>query len=120
MAVHGLAALAALTNGLPVWGKIAALAVVGLSAGHHLRKDKHSPIAYLNADAKQNWRLGLASGGEIEACLLPGTVVTRGLIVLHFRDTTGRFHALPVLADSVDRETYRRLCVCLRGSGPPV
>lgn len=119
IALHGLAALAALVNGLPLWGKIAALALVGCSARHHLRKAAHPPIAYLNADAEQNWRLGLPSGSEIETRLLPGMVVSRWLMVLQFRDTSGRFHALPVWPDSVDRETYRRLCVCLRGSSPP-
>jgi len=119
IALHGLATLAALVNGLPLWGKIAALTLVACSARHHLRNVAHLPIVSLHADAEQNWRLGLASGREMEARLLPGTVVSRWLIVLHLRDATGRFHALPVLPDSVDSESYRRLCVCLRGSNPP-
>lgn len=116
--LHGLAALAALVNGLPPWGKLAALIGVGCSARHHLRNAAHPPIAYLNVDAEQNWRLGLAGGNEIEARLLFTTVVSRWLIVLHFRDGAGCFHAVPVFPDGIDRGIYRKLCARLRGSVP--
>jgi hypothetical protein len=114
--LHGLAALAALANGLVLWGKIAALAVVGVSARHQLRKARQPPVSRVAVDAEQQWQVTLVSGQEVEARLLPGTVVTRWLTVLHLRDTAGRFHALTVGRDGVDREIYRRLCVRLHGA----
>jgi hypothetical protein len=117
LAVHGLAAFAALANGLPVWGKAVALALVLLSAWQHLQR-ANSPVTVVTVDAEGKWRLTRNSGREIEADLLPATVVTRALVLLHLRDATGRFHALLVLPDSLDAESYRRLCARLRAWSP--
>lgn len=116
--VHALAAVAALVNGLPWWVRVAALSMVAASTRHHLHQAARPPIPRLSVDAEQDWRLGHADGTESTARLQPGSVVSRWGVVLQFRDDHGGFHAVPVLPDSVDGETYRKLCVLLRNWKP--
>lgn len=63
------------------------------------------------------WMLTRADGQMRTACLLPSSVVTHFVVVLHFRDPARRRYVLPLWRDSVAAEDWRRLQVRLRLHG---
>lgn len=80
-----------------------------------------SPNAVVHAiwDADENWHLSLANGSIISARLLPDTYIHPWLVVLNFicQDPSKKY-SLPLLPDSLDANTLRRLRVRLRTSSP--
>lgn len=112
---YGLAALATLANPLP-WGmRVPALAAVLAGAALAWRPlCRVPPVSQLRVDENGEWKLWTAAGDELRATLLPSTVATPWLLVLHFRDESGRFRALPLLPDSLEPGGFRRLLVRLR------
>lgn len=76
-------------------------------------------VTRLRVDAADAWRLWTMTDDEIPVTLLPGSINTSWLILLHFRDEDGRFYAVPVLPDSLEAGDFRRLTVRLRIIGLP-
>ena len=60
------------------------------------------------------WTLTLVSGKQVEARLLPSTLVTPRLIVLNFRYGRWRFRAMVLPSDALNPDLARRLRVRLR------
>lgn len=70
-------------------------------------------------DADENWHLSLANGSTIIARLLPDTYIHPWLVVLNFvSQNPSKKYSLPLLPDSLDANTLRRLRVRLRTSSP--
>jgi len=112
-AVHLLAAGALLL--LPLATYLQGLLVLLLLALY-----RHSCRRYLRACRLQwrdsGWRLyrdGVAYGAD----LLPGSLLTRWLTLLNFRLDTGQRLSVPLLADALEADDFRRLRVRLRVSG---
>jgi hypothetical protein len=116
VAVHFLAAAAALANPLPLWFRLALCGGVLLSCYLTLREYVLDPkVRGLSLGADGRWEIIFRHG---VAAVDPsaGTVVTRWLVVLHLASESAAF-AIPILRDSVDPESFRRLRVHLRIQG---
>lgn len=115
--VHGAAAAAALINGLPSLLKIALAAAVASSCCWILWRHVYSisgENARLNYSEFDGWTLDLdSSGAPFAAALLPSSVVTTWVCVLHFRSEAGAFHAFILFKDALDADAFRRLRVLL-------
>lgn len=119
LGVLGLLACGALWIAeLPLWAKPVLsllLAVYGL----FLRRGRRLAARLEAAGA---WRVIFPGDRRLAAELLESSFVSPVCVVLHFATEQGRI-ALPVFKDSIDAETYRRLCVhlaCSRTGSPPV
>ena len=62
----------------------------------------------------EHCRLMLQSGKQLDVTLNSQAFILPWLVVLHFRTTRRHLRYLPVLADMLDEETFRRLRVRLR------
>ena len=112
-AVHGLAGIAALANPWPLWSKAGLVGAVGLSLYLTLRDHGFDPkvrALVLNPDGR--WEV-LRRAGWVTASLAGGTVATSWIVILHLVTDQGTL-AVPIVRDSVDPETFRRLRVYLR------
>jgi hypothetical protein len=115
-AVHGLAALAALLNPLPLWLRLGLVAAVAASLRRNLRAPAVRGLSLL---PDGHWEI-VGKKGVLTAAPGPATLTTPWLAILDLRSATGR-HAVLVPRDSVDPESFRRLRVHLRihGAAPP-
>ncbi|WP_054773658.1 protein YgfX [Methylogaea oryzae] len=75
-------------------------------------------VTRLRVGENGGWTLWRADQEETGLTLLPSTVATSWLILLHFRDGAGRFRAVPLLPDSLPPDGFRRLTVRLRIAPP--
>jgi toxin CptA len=107
--VHGLAALSLLSLELTWAARIALVAVVGVSFAVFLKRCRQTPISELHLGAKGELKVGV---GET-ATILSETAILPGLILLSLRTDVGRLR-LPLLADSLSQDDWRRLRVWLR------
>lgn len=84
---------------------------------HGLRLLKHSVVA-LQLKPDNSVTIHLKDGRRQEGRVMPSTVVTALLSVVHYRlqeaPWYGPMHYVLILADAVDAEDYRRLRVYLR------
>lgn len=102
----------------------AAWLAVPLSAGvlFSLRWNwrRHAGRVHGNAICQVHWgtgrdcRLGLASGRQIAATLVPQAVILRWLVILRFRSQGRRLHHLVILPDMLASAPFRRLRVRLQ------
>ncbi|MDH5573778.1 MAG: hypothetical protein OEY89_18580 [Gammaproteobacteria bacterium] len=76
---------------------------------------------YKITDIKTGWwkshgefEIELISGSKINAKLLPGSIVTEWLVILHFNCNDNKKRYWLLMNDALDVDIYRRLCVRLR------
>jgi hypothetical protein len=113
--LHGLAGIAALANPWPLWSQAGLLSAVGLSLYLTLRDHVFDPAVrglFLNPDG--HWEV-LRRNGPVTATLAGSTVAVSWIVILHLVTETG-IVAIPIVRDSVDPESFRRLRVYLRVS----
>lgn len=112
---YGLAALASIANSLAWWLRALALATILTGAAMAWQRLwRIPPVTQLRIGETGAWKLWTATGDEIPADILPSTIVVPWLILLHFRDENRRFHAVPLMPDSLETDGFRRLTVRLR------
>ena len=54
------------------------------------------------------------NGTKLRVALLPDSLVTEWIIILHLLSRNGHKYSWLISPDMIDKETYRRLCVRLR------
>lgn len=90
---------------------------------HGLRRLKHSVVA-LQLMPDNSVSIDLKDGRRQAVRVMPGTVVTPLLTVVHYRLHEAAWYSptryVVILADAVDAEEYRRLRVYLRWATLPV
>lgn len=90
---------------------------------HGLRRLKHSVVA-MQLKPDNSVSILLKDGRRQEVRIMPSTVVTPLLTVVHYRLHESACYCpmryVLILADAVDAEDYRRLRVCLRWATLPV
>lgn len=117
--VHTLAAVAVTAVPLPIWmqlgtGLLVALSLV-LGFRLHIARNTAQAISSALWDEKGIWKLTLASGENLDARLLPDSVVTQPLIVLNFKTgSRWRSRSLVLPSDAVDSDLLRKLRVRLK------
>lgn len=71
-------------------------------------------VTMLYCDANDRWQIRTKSGQTQPAVLLPGAYVHPLVTVLRFRRTDGKRVCVPLVADGLDRDDFRRLRVRVR------
>lgn len=112
---HGLAIFASLANGLFWTYKLLALAAVGLSLFFYLRNYHYQfKPCQIRYQENSGWSVAVANHDFQAITILPSTVLTTWLIVLHFRAENSKFQSLVILNDALHEKDYRALTVGLK------
>ena len=126
MSLLGIVSLSVLPWPWP-WRVVACLVLAAATSHaillHGLRRLKHSVVA-LQLMPDNSVSIDLKDGRRQAVRVMPSTVVTPLLTVMHYRlheaAWYGPMRYLLVIADAVDAEEYRRLRVYLRWATLPV
>ena len=78
----------------------------------HLQLTVNRPVIHYGDHT--GWRFQIGAGTQICAELLPTSIATRWLVILHFRIPQKRFQSFVLFRDSLDPEDYRRLRMILK------
>lgn len=111
---HSLAAIASLVNGLPLAYKLLALLSVISSAVFYWRDYKQFQPYHIRHSEASGWQLAKSKNDYQTMQILPTSVLTASLIVLHFRLKTRKKHSLVIIKDTLTMEAYRALLVDLK------
>lgn len=115
---HTLAAFAGLANGLPWVYKIIAVLLVLCSLFIYLRRYHYQFQPYqLKYNEDASWSVAFRNNEFQTVQLLPTSVITAWLIVLHFRLQSGKFQSLVIFNDALNSQNYRSLIVTLKIAG---
>lgn len=117
IATHALAGLCAVANPWPVWLRAGLFVAVAVSAffsyRDHILAPRYQALSLL---PDGEWEI-VSRTGPLVGRVAAGTVVTRWIVILYLTiEPKGRL-AIPILRDSVDPESFRRLRVYLRVAG---
>ena len=102
---------------LPVWPGLIILLLMLFSLWRAIRV--HVTLGHPDSVCAVQWRearscrLRLATGQDVEACLMPQVFMLPWLVIMHFRSDGGRIHHLVLLPDMLEPELFRRLRVRL-------
>ncbi|MFP4061449.1 MAG: hypothetical protein ACLFNA_04840 [Halochromatium sp.] len=123
LSVHLLAAAVLLVVPLEPVARGLLLLLVALSLGDTLwaRVLALAPWSLREATwSEQGWQLGFRNGRQRQAVLLPSTLVTVPVVILHFRVGWLRYPSLILTEEVIAPERLRQLRVWLRlqGSAP--
>lgn len=94
-----------------IW-PVAVLPPLWFSHRHYRRRCLAT--ARLARETDGSWLWHRDDGSVVPVRLLPDTVLTPWLVVLHVREEGGRRHSLALLGDSLPAEQFRALRVALR------
>lgn len=114
---HGLAGFASLANGLPWLYKLAVFTFVGISFYSYLCRYYFQFQSYQISNNSVGWQLAVIADDFQTIQILPSSVITVWLIVLHFRLENGKFQSLVLLNDALESQDYRALVVALKIAG---
>lgn len=113
--IHGLAAVAGLANALPWLYKLIILIAVACSFLFYLRRYHLQFESYqIKCHADSVWFIADKNGDFQVMEILPSSVITTGLMVLHYRLENGKRHSLVILNDALNETDYRALAVALK------
>lgn len=114
VAVHGLAAIAALSNALPLSLKLALLLADTCSLYKLLQKYYFAPgNCQLRYSERSGW--WLAQGGAFrQVQIMASTRVTDLATILHYKQHNGVKQAILIFNDALNTEQYRQLKVTLK------
>ena len=116
---HSLAAFASLTNALPWIYKLIALITVGLSLFLSLRRYHYCYNPYcIRYNKASNWQLAITKADFQTLTILPSSVITVWLMVLHVRVENGNHYNLVIMNDALIDQNYRALAVTLKIAEP--
>lgn len=115
LCIHSVAALVVVILPVPLWMMCGALLVLLLSCvltfKQRIRLRSHKAIVGLNRFADGAWQLRLTNGAIHQANLLPDSYLHPELLVLNFRQDSGKRCSVVLLRDSADSSSLRRLRV---------
>lgn len=106
-----LAALSVLILPWPLVLRLTVLIVLGLVSYYLLRT--FNPCSHIMWQSDNHWLL-TSHNIRYAAVLMPESLVTPMLVILLFRDETGRRQSVVIWPDSVDASAFRRLRVRLK------
>ena len=120
-AMHCLAFGIVLTVPATGWQRFL-LALLVVASGYRLRTrhplwTNERRITALVWGRDNDWEIERAGGVE-PARLGKEAVVTPWLVIVHLERLNGDRISVPILRDMLDKDTFRRLCVRLRLTGP--
>ena len=94
--------------------RVVLMFAVGISAWQLLYKNKITDIKTGWWKSHGEFEVELTNRKKINAQLLPGSVVTEWLVILHLNCNDNKKRYWLLMNDALDVDVYRRLCVRLR------
>jgi hypothetical protein len=114
LVIHSLAFIASLSHGLSVVYKLIACVVVIISALFYWRQSQAFQAYTISYETINGWQWAKTTNHYQPMTILPTTVLTAQVIVLHFRLSTGKKRSLVIVHDALGVQDYRRLLVNLK------
>jgi hypothetical protein len=103
---------------LGIYFSLILLLLISFSLVYHWRRylQQKPPNSVIGVDWSHDrgWRLRLKSGKNLKAELSPTSLVSRLLVVLHFKTDTGNRQRVAIIGDAIDANRLRRLKVLLK------
>jgi hypothetical protein len=116
--VHGLAAVAAFANAFPLLVQGLLCGAVGVNLIVLLKRygflPGHENKTEVFWDESTGWKLVSGDGTAVPVRLLPSSVVTTVVTVLHFKTERGGRRDVVVFRDAADADSFRRLRIILK------
>ncbi|MGR8931814.1 MAG: protein YgfX [Gammaproteobacteria bacterium] len=114
--LHGCAVAACWFNALPFLVQFSATIVVVI-LWWRAKKKWRTRFVHLRFGEGLGWSISHDGRGYQDVTILNSTTVSLGAIFLHYKIEGGKVCAFLVLRDSLSKEDFRRLSVCLRVCG---
>lgn len=114
---HGIAALGSIANNLPLLWRIIILVIVAISYRITLKNylfNTSKPTLVIAHNDSEGWSLQAVDSPLQYVGLLPSSVTTRIVTLLHFEMDNRQQRTIPIFKDSLDKECYRKLRVLLK------
>lgn len=103
---------------LGIYFSLILILLISFSLVFHWRRylQQKPPTSVIGVDWSHDkgWWLRLKSGKKLKAELSPTSLVSRLLVVLHFKTATGDRKRVAIIGDSIDTNRLRRLKVLLK------
>ena len=115
--VHILAVVACVNNGLAFFYQLFFLFIVIGSAFFYFHKFYHFKPYQIRYSELSGWQLAESAHDFQTMQILPTSVLTAQLLVLHFRLKTRKQYSLLIFNDALNTQDYRTLLVDLKISG---
>jgi hypothetical protein len=108
MLIHGLALIASMLNSLPLFIRLLVFSAVAVHGYFAFKRSQiHSRLSIEHLET--GWRVL-----EMEAEILPTTVISTLAIFLHFKTDNNTKQSLVIFNDALSRDDYRNLLVRLK------
>lgn len=116
--IHGALMVAVLNLSLPPWGLIGLASAVIVSLlhtfNHHVMGRGARSVCSMLWDSDGEWSLMTCRGHKAAVSLAPSSYVHPRFMLLNFASREGEHYNVPLLTDSLDDRTFRKLVIRLR------
>jgi len=116
-ALHAIAILATFTNSLSIVYKIILLIGILVSLIVQLKREDNFKGLILRYSEVTGWEITSLENQFSSIQILPSTVITHYLIVLHYKIQNQKKRAIIICKDTMTNDNYRKLLVALKISG---
>jgi len=114
--IHLLATIAILTTSLGLAEKLTFISLILVSLSLKMYQQLHRHIFHINYQLNKGWQIAL-SNGIYSMNILPSTIISPNIIVLHFKSKNHPKQTLFICQDMMSNTEFRRLNVTLKISG---
>jgi hypothetical protein len=115
--LHAIAIIAALTNALTTSYKIILVIAILVSLIVYLKRENNVKGLTLRHAEVSGWEITSLENQFSSIQVLPSTVITQYLIVLHYKIQNQKKRAIIICKDTMTNDNYRKLLVALKISG---
>jgi len=112
--LHIAAIFAAIQNGLNISAKMTLIFMILISLFVYLKRESQFYSVYIRYGITNGWEIAFSENKFSAVEILPSTVVSSHLIVLHFKQPQHLKQTLFILKDALVGDEYRKLMVQLR------
>ena len=117
VALHVMAVFAAIFNTLELSYKVIIIALVIISLWRYVKREVAAKAFSIRFSSISGWEVAMLDDSFDAIEILPTTVITPYLIVLHFKMPDKQKHIVLIVKDALTYDEYRQLKVQLRISG---
>ncbi len=112
--LHLTAVIAALCNGLDFGVRLGVGALILASLFYYLKRELRFQSIFIRHGPINGWEIAYSAGRYIAVDILPSTVVSPYLVILHFKQTDKLKQTIFILKDALMGDEYRKLMVQLK------
>lgn len=118
LSIHLLALVLLFLLDLGIYFSFCLFALITYSLVYHWQRDlqRYQPNSIIGVDWNydRGWLVRLGDGNKLQAELLATSLVSRWLVILHFKTESAGKQRLVVMGDAIDSNRLRKLKVLLK------